>query len=212
MIANGILFKADFDMSGYTEKEILKQYNPANENTIEEEIQATSSVSVTKITTISKDFKYIGYKSKDSFALDQILESSKHMETAAPRLLRVIEINSEYFLVAFPYYSTSFDFNSDSDSSNFLSEEDEDKIDLNEKIEDTIKELARITMFFIHEHIDPKVIQDNINEYVSLCFKFSEPEEKLVSMDEIAKDLEDKLKKLSKEEEEKRKNNDDNKD
>lgn len=211
MIANGILFKAEFDMSSHTKQEILRQYNPAKFSTIDEDIQATSNVQVSKITTISKDFKFIAYKSKDTFVLDQILESSKFMESAAPRLLRVIEIGSEYFLVAFPHYSISCESCPDfecCEEVGCMSEEDEDKIELNEKIEDTIKELARITMFFVHEHTDPKVIQENINNYVSLCFKFTEPDERLVSMDEIAQDLEDKLKTLCQEEKRKGKDSD----
>ena len=212
MIANGILFKAEFDMSSHTKQEILRQYNPAKFNTYEEDIQATPNVQVTKITTTSEDFKFVAFKSKDAFVLDQILESSKYMETSAPKLLRVIEINSEYFLVAFPYYPTSCEScpeYQDCDELDCISEEDEDKIELNEKIEDTIKELARVTMFFVHEYTDPKIIQENINSYVSLCFKFTEPEENLVSMDEIAQDLENKLKVLC-QEEEKKKNKGDN--
>lgn len=196
MIANGILFKADFDMSKYTEQEILKQFNPADENSFDEEIQATANVVVTKETVIGKDFKMISYKSDDTFVLEQILESSRFMEEAAPRLLKVIEINPKYFLVAFPYYPTSCEFCEDYDEcdhSDFLSEEDEDKIELSRKIEDTIKELARITMYFIHENTNPKVIQDKISDYVSLCFKFTQQDEELVSMDDIAKDLEQKL-------------------
>lgn len=213
MIANGILFKAEFDMSLHTEKEILRQYNPAKFSTIEEDIQATPNVQVTKITTTSEDFKFIGYKSKDTFILEQILESSKYMEMAAPRLLRVIEISSEYFLVAYPHYSISCESCPDfqtCDEMGCMSEEDEDKVELNEKIEDTIKELARVTIFFVHEHSDPKIIQDNINSYVSLCFKFTEPEERLVSMDEIAQDLEDKLKTLCQEEKKKKGKDSDN--
>lgn len=214
MIANGILFKAEFNMSLYSEQEILRQYNPAKFSTIDEDIQATSNVLVSKITTTSDEFKFIAYKSKDTFVLSQILESSKFMEAAAPRLLRVIEISPEYFLVAFPYYSISCESCSDfqhCENMECMSEEDEDRIELNEKIEDTIKELARVTMFFVHEHTDPKVIQENINNYVSLCFKFTEPEEKLISMDEIAQNLEDKLKSLYQEEKKKGKDNDNDK-
>lgn len=196
MIANGILFKADFDMSKYTEQEILKQFNPADKNSFDEDIQATANVVVTKETVIGKDFKMISYKSDDTFVLEQILESSHFMEEAAPRLLKVIEINSKYFLVAFPYYPTSYEFRDDCDESDFLSEEDEDKIELSRKIEDTVKELARITMYFIHENTDPKIIQDKISDYVSLCFKFTQQDEELVSMDDIAKDLENKLQDL----------------
>ena len=101
MIANGILFKADFDMSKYTEQEILKQFNPADKNSFEEEIQATTNVVVTKETVVGKDFKMISYKSEDSFVLEQILESSRFMEEAAPKLLKVIEINPKYFLVVY---------------------------------------------------------------------------------------------------------------
>lgn len=181
MIANGILFKADFDMSKFEDNQILKQFNPTKLSTYKEDIQATTNVEVVKESTIGDDMKIISYKSKDDFVLSQILESSIYMEKAAPRLIKVVEINPLHFIVAYPYYPTMCDGcpNADccEDFGECVDEEDEDKAELNEKIESTVKELARVTMFNIHEHSDPAIIQENINKYVSLCFKFSDPEE-----------------------------------
>lgn len=181
MIANGILFKAEFDMSKYTDSQILKQFNPTKLSTYKEDIQATTNVEVVKESTIGKEMKIISYKSKDDFVLSQILESSVYMEKAAPRLIKVVEINPLHFVVAYPYYPIMCDGcpNADccEDFGECVDEEDEDKAELNEKIESTVKELARVTMFNIHEHSDPAIIQENINKYVSLCFKFTDPEE-----------------------------------
>ena len=200
MIANGILFKAEFDMSKYSDSDILKQFNPTKLSATSEDIQATSSVKVLKETTIGDDVKIVAYKSKDSFVLNQIIDSSKYMETAAPRLLKVVEVSPEYFLVAYPYYRTSVEIETGNDNPDvdfdILSEEDQDKIELSNKIEDTVKELARITMYFIHENDDPKIIQEKISDYVSLCFKFTQPDQEIVNMDDISKDLEEKLKSL----------------
>jgi hypothetical protein len=200
MIANGILFKAEFDMSKYSDSDILKQFNPTNPSSTSEEIQATPSVKMQKETVIGDDVKIISYKSKDSFVLNQVIDSSKYMESAAPRLIKVVEINPEYFLVAYPYYKTSVEFETGNNNPevdfDLLSEEDQDKIELSNKIEDTVKELARVTMYFIHENDDPRIIQEKISEYVNLCFKFTQPDQEIVSMDDISKDLEEKLKSL----------------
>ena len=48
MIANGILFKADFDMSKFEDNQILKQFNPTKLSTYKEDIQATKNVEVIK--------------------------------------------------------------------------------------------------------------------------------------------------------------------
>jgi hypothetical protein len=80
MIANGILFKADFDMSKFEDNQILKQFNPTKLSTYKENIQATTNVEVVKESTIGDDIKIISYKSKDDFVLSQILESSIYME------------------------------------------------------------------------------------------------------------------------------------
>ena len=198
MIANGILFKAEFDMSKYSDSDILKQFNPTKDSTYSEEIQATSTVKVIKETVTGDDVKIVSFKSKDSFVLNQIIDSSKYMETAAPRLIKVVEINPEYFLVAYPYYKISLELEEDDPDYDFdsLSEEDQDKIELSDKIEDTVKELARVTMYFIHENDNPKIIQEKISDYVSLCFKFTQPDQEIVDMDDISRDLEEKLKSL----------------
>ena len=198
MIANGILFKAEFDMSKYSDGDILKQFNPTKDSAYSEEIQATSTVKVIKETVTGDDVKIISFRSKDTFVLNQIIDSSKYMETAAPRLIKVVEINPEYFLVAYPYYKISLELENDDPDYDFdsLSEEDQDKIELSDKIEDTVKELARITMYFIHENDNPKIIQEKISDYVALCFKFTQPDQEIVNMDDLSRDLEEKLKSL----------------
>lgn len=198
MIANGILFKAEFDMSKYSDGDILKQFNPTKDSAYSEEIQATSTVRVIKETVTGDDVKIISFRSKDTFVLNQIIDSSKYMETAAPRLIKVVEINPEYFLVAYPYYKISLELENDDPDYDFdsLSEEDQDKIELSDKIEDTVKELARITMYFIHENDNPKIIQEKISDYVALCFKFTQPDQEIVNMDDLSRDLEEKLKSL----------------
>lgn len=212
MIANGILFKADFDMSKYTKQEILRQYNPVKIDATNEDIQATSKAQVTKIVSTGDNFKFVGYKSEDEYVLNQVLESSLYMQEVAPRLLKVIEISSHYFIVSYPYYPTSCDLNY-LDWKDEISEEDEDRFELSNKIEDTIKELARVAMFLSHEHSDPSIIKEKLDKYVSLCFKFLEPEieeEELLTMEDIEKDLEEKLKNLCLEENKKKDKGEDN--
>lgn len=198
MIANGILFKAEFDMSKYSDGDILRQFNPTKESAYSEEIQATSTITVTKETVTGDDIKIVAFKSKDLFVLNQIIDSSKYMEKAAPRLIKVVEINPEYFLVAYPYYRISLELETDDPDYDFdlLSEDDQDKIELSDKIEDTVKELARVTMYFIHENDNPKIIQEKISDYVSLCFKFTQPDQEIMNMDDLSKNLEEKLKSL----------------
>ena len=198
MIANGILFKAEFDMSKYSDGDILRQFNPTKESAYSEEIQATSTITVTKETVTGDDIKIVAFKSKDLFVLNQIIDSSKYMEKAAPKLIKVVEINPEYFLVAYPYYRISLELETDDPDYDFdlLSEDDQDKIELSDKIEDTVKELARVTMYFIHENDNPKIIQEKVSDYVSLCFKFTQPDQEILNMDDLSKNLEEKLKSL----------------
>lgn len=202
MIASGILFKAGFDMSSYSDEDILRQYNPYSKNAWSEDILTTTEGgTVTKEVILGDTVKIIAYKGKESL-IEQVLFSSKCMEMAAPKLVRVVQINPGFYLLAFPYYRLSTD---DLDEDVYLTDEDitdedEELFELNETIESTVKELGRISMFFMQIGDSDKEIIDNIKLYVEKCFKFQNPEEDDYVItdisDYISEDLEDSFKEL----------------
>lgn len=217
MIATGVLFKADFDMSKISDSDILKQFNPTLASEEPEKIQANSTSTVEKQSYKFKTIQAVTYKSEDEGVISQILNSSRFMEYAAPKLLKVIELSPTYILVAFPYYDdwslSSSDFNSNEE---FL-DELENLGELNSRIEETIKELARVTMYFMSSYENPIDIRDSVKEYVSLCFKFpgvEESEGNIISknIDDIVDDLNNKLNSLIEEESKKNKNGKDDQD
>lgn len=213
MIATGVLFKADFDMSKISDSDILKQFNPTLASDVPEKIQANSTSIVEKQSYKFRTIQVVTYKSEDESVIAQILNSSRFMEYAAPKLLKVIELSPTYLLVAFPYYNDWELSSSDFDSNEEFLDELENLGELNTRIEETIKELARVTMYFMSSYEDPIDIRDGVKEYVSLCFKFSDVEEKEKentvekNIDDIVDDLNSKLNSLIEEESKKNKNN-----
>lgn len=176
MIANGVLFKVGFDMSVMSDEDILRQYNPTSKSAFFEEIPATGNLTVTKGHITGEDVKIISYKG-DEKVIDPILFSSRCMENAAPKLVKVVPINPEFYLVAYPYYRLELDDVPEDEINDWdIDDEDEEYFELNETIENTVKELGRVTMFFMHTEDTDEAILEKTKEYAEKCFRFEEPE------------------------------------
>lgn len=178
MIANGVLFKIGFDMSKISDEDILRQYNPTSKGAFFEEIP-TGADGVHKITKgriIGENCKIISYRGEEKF-INPILFSSKCMEYAAPKLIKVVQINPEFYLVAYPYYRLLVDDIPEEELNDWeIDDEDEEYFELNETINSTVKELSRVTMFFMHSEETDERVMEKTKEYVEKCFRFEEPE------------------------------------
>lgn len=171
MIASGIVFNRFFDISLYTKEDIYQRYNPFDvvSGGIEEETLNTTvggiETEIIKKKIVANDMKIISYEISTKEMASNIFTCCKVLEKASPRLCRVDLIDENLVLFSYPHFS--------------------DDIELSNKIESTIEELARLSMFILKLSDDLDDWIKNLSEYIRICYKFTEstdgPEDEVIS-------------------------------
>lgn len=171
MIASGIVFNRFFDISLYTKEDIYQRYNPFDvvSGSIEEETLNTTvggiETEIIRKKIVANDMKIISYEISTKEMASNIFTCCKVLEKASPRLCRVDLIDENLVLFSYPHFS--------------------DDIELSNKIESAIEELARLSMFIFKLSDDLDDWIKNLSEYIRICYKFTEstdgPEDEVIS-------------------------------
>lgn len=201
MIASGILFKEKFDMSSKEDIDIINQYNPSDPWTESEDINDIKKKTVfgddVKIVSYQSDnlemIKQILKSARSmEFAAKKLIKvveiNEKMFLVAYPFFPEHSECDDDFECTGDCENCEKFNKETeegDSDEIIEISPEDFDKFkkefeesveesffSLNEKIENTVKEIARVSMFLLKVTYSEEEWFDKLKDYVDLCYKF----------------------------------------
>lgn len=171
MIASGIVFNRFFDISLYTKEDIYQRYNPFDvvSGSIEEETLNTTvggiETEIIRKKIVATDMKIISYEVSTKEMASNIFTCCKVLEKSAPKLCRVDLIDENLVLFSYPHFN--------------------DDMELSNKIESAVEELARLSMFILKLSDDLNNWIENLSEYIRICYKFTEstdgPEDEVIS-------------------------------
>lgn len=134
MIAEGIVFDKPFDISKYTKDEIISRYSPYYYESSSIPIGATSDnveLDLVEEEVVLNDMKIVKIRSEKLSTIANLYLTTGIFDVICPKLLRVDLLQSKVMLFTYPRFG--------------------DDPDYSKKIEDTVQELFRVSLFFAEE-------------------------------------------------------------